>query len=779
MPSPNPPSGSAHGSSTLLLRKLAGRYRILNELGRGGMGVVYQGDDLQQQRPVAVKMLSSRVGDDLVAILRFKREARTASSLSHPAICRIFDIGDYRGRPFIVMELLEGETVKRWLSRGQCEPARVLDVAVQVTEGLQAAHANFIVHRDIKPANVFMTADGAVKILDFGLAKHFARLDSTSSVTVTDAEHTPGTVDYMSPEQLLGKRLDQRTDLYSLGVLLYEVLAGQRPFQGSSTAETIAAILDHHPAPLPAMPYHVEWWQVIHRLLAKDPAHRYEDASALLRDLGLLKQIVQGRAVSLPSHASIDAASRRPSLAVIPFDVHARGDDDQASHDAEYFAHGLVDELMTALPRLGGLQLVPRTLATRAQGRRESVSRVARRVHADRVITGIVKATGERLSIAVTLYDAGEHAARWTRRYRGAAEDLFQLRDQIVRDVAAEFRIETDGRRDGAQTGETPAPRPEIQNRRAFHLCLKGRFFWSKRYEGGLKTARQCFEEAIRLDPTLALAHAGLADTYSFLGFYCLVRPRDAFAIAKASVEQALALDDRLAEAHTSLGLLKLGGDWDWAGAVEAFQRAIALDPTHAVARIYLSWVYVLMGRFEDAHAEAERAQDIDPLLPMLNAGAAYTFFLSRSYGRAIRECEKALEIDKEFLIALYVMGMCKAQLGLFDEAIADLERAADLSGGMPFYLGLLGKVYGDTRRVDKVLEIVSRLEELSHKVYVPPHCHVYIHAGLGDADTAFDWQDQAFLDGASPFNYFSPVIERLHQDKRFKEDLRAWGLDV
>lgn len=317
------------------------------------------------------------------------------------------------------------------------------------------------------------------------------------------------------------------------------------------------------------------------------------------------------------------------------------------------------------------------------------------------------------------------------------------------------------------------------QSRRAFHLCLKGRFFWSKRYEGGLKTARECFEEALRIDPNLALAHAGLADTYSFLGFYCLVRPRDAFAIAKTSVERALTLDEGLAEAHTSLGLLKLGGDWDWHAAVRAFKRAIELDPSHAPARIYLSWTLVLLGRFEEAHEEAERAQDIDPLSPQLNAGAAYTFFLSRAYERGIRECEKALEVDKEFLIALYVMGMCKAKLELYDEAAADLERTVELSRGMPFYLGLLGKVYADMGRRDKVLDVTRQLGEQSRKVYVPPHCHVYIHAGLGDFDTAFEWQDQAFLDGASPFNYFSPIIECLHQDPRFKADLRAWGLEV
>jgi eukaryotic-like serine/threonine-protein kinase len=618
-----------------------------------------------------------------------------------------------------------------------------------------------------------MTAEGEVKILDFGLAKHFVRLDSTTTLTVTDPQHTPGTVDYMSPEQLLGKRLDQRTDLYSLGVTLYEVLCGRRPFHGASTVETIAAILDSTPAPLPALPHAAEWRQILDRLLAKEPEQRYADAAALLRDLAVMREVVEGRRASLPHRASVDAAQRRPTLAVIPFKVQASAEDDEGRRDAEYFSHGLLDELMIALTRIAGLQVVPRTLLEKSTGKRESITKIARRVHADRALTGVIKVVQERLSIEVTLYDVGEKAARWTRRYKGAAEDLFQLRDEIVRDVAAEFRLAAVRDRD------TRIQRPDIENRQAFHLCLKGRFHWGRRFEGGLLLARECFEEAIRLDPKLALAHAGLADTYSFLGLYCLVRPRTAFALAKESVERALELDPGLAEAHTSLGLLKLGGEWDWQAAIRAFTRAIELDPTHSPARIYLSWVLVLFGRVDEARAEAERAQDIDPLSPRLNAGAAYTFFLSREYERAIRECEKALEVDREYLIALYVMGMCKAQLGLYDDAIHHLERAVELSNEMPFYLGLLGKVYADTQQLDKVLHVVSRLDELAKTIYVPPHCHVYIHAGLGDADTAFEWQDQAFVDGASPFNYFSPVIESLHGDPRFKEDLKQWGLDV
>jgi len=737
------------------------------------MGVVYQAAETSSGRFVALKVLSPALADDVVALLRFKREARTASSLSHPNICSVYDFGEDRGRPFIVMELLEGTTLKERLARGSCDPLLVLDVATQVTEGLGAAHTKFIVHRDIKPANVFLVTGGAVKILDFGLAKHFIHFTADSTPTVTTAGHTPGTVDYMSPEQLLGQRLDQRTDLFSLGVLLYEVLTGTPPFRSRTKLATMATILQRSAPPLPAMLHREEWTQVLQRLLQKNPDHRYPHAAALLKDLELLKQLIIGRRVAWPAPVQVALTRALPSVAIVPFDVVSTEDEtDERKRELKYFSHGLMDELIAALTRVNGLRLLPKTLVLRSRAQRRNLARVGRRFHADFVLSGEVSAKGDHLSVTVTWFSIEQDAILWAKSYEIPVEGLFNLRDKIVAAVMNALQMSL------ADTAR-PATQLAALNRRAFHLCLKGRFFWSKRHEGGLLTARQCFEEAIREDPLSARAHAGLADTYSFLGFYCLVRPRDAFAVARTSVHQAMALDARLAEVHTSLGLLKLGIEWDWPGAAQAFRRAVEIDSAHALARIYLSWVQVLLGEASEAEEQAERAQDIDPLSPTLNAGAAYTFYHSRSYERAIRECEKALEVDKEFLVALYVMGMCKAQLNMYDDAIRHLEQAVELSQGMPFYLGLLGKFYADTKQLGKVKDVLQRLDALSKQLYVPPHCYVYIYAGLGDYDKAFEWQDRAFEDGASPFNYFSPVVECLQTDPRFKEDLRAWGLEV
>ena len=754
-------------------RVLAERYRVDKELGRGGMSVVYRSRDLQTKELVAIKMLAPRLARDPIAVLRFRREVRTVSSLQHGNICRFLDFGEHGGRMFLVMELLEGETLKARLARGSCEEALIVMIATQVAAGLQAAHGKFIVHRDIKPANVFLTADGRVKILDFGLAKHFVNVDdSDASQAVTEAGHTAGTVDYMSPEQLRGQRFDHRSDMFALGALLYEVLVGTPPFRAESQIETMARILHSEPPPIPARVHGVEWSHLIHRLLAKAPEDRYPDAGAFLLDLARLKRLPAGENSDWAVGAIAPRSRERPAVAVVPFATRIHGSlQPQAEGELEYFRHGLVDELIAALTRLDGLRVIPRTMALRSKGQPKDLARAGARVQADSVLAGTVEAVGARLGVTLTLFDVRENRAVWSERYEGGIEDLFSFRDRILSRVVRWF---------GLSVVTAPVGRaPRLINRRAIHLCIKGRYFWGKRYQGGLNTARQCFEEAIREDPSSALAHAGLADTFSFLGFYCLMRPRTAWAIATRSVDEALRLDPRLPEAHTSLGLIQLGALWDWEGAARAFQRAFELDPAQTLPRIYLSWVRVLEGRIDDAHITAEEAQDIDPLSPTLNAGAAYAFYLSRSYDRAIRECEKALEIDSNFLVALFIMGSCYAQKGLHADAIKQLEQAVTLSKGMPFYLGLLGKCYAEVQQRDKVIEVLARLDAMKPDVYVPPHCYVYIHAGLGDLATAFEYQDKAFEDGASPFNYFAPILGRLHSDPRFLDDVRCWRPDA
>jgi eukaryotic-like serine/threonine-protein kinase len=755
------------------------------------MGVVYRAFDRHQRREVAIKTLAPLPGHELVAYLRFNREARTASALRHPNVCQVFEVRYFEGVPYIVMELLHGETIRDLLMRGPCSGERALDLVRQVATGLAVVHEHDVIHRDIKPANVFVTTEGVVKLLDFGLAKHWAAADALTdeSVTITQTGVTPGTVNYMSPEQLLGLRLDPHTDLFSLGVVLFELLTGRRPFSGATATASIAATLHKRRPPLPRIPRAAEWGDILDGLLAKDPGERYPHARALIEDLDLLERVMRGHD-RWPSRSPALETAPRLSLAILPFKaVRQRRDSSGYSGDVESFCHGLLEAALSGLARVPGLRVVAKTLTSTVSRRGKGLSRIGRELNADRLLMGTVELRAGRYLVTTTLFDVALEQVVQTDTYDVQPEELFSLRNRMVTRIATALSLAT--------TGSAVTPVAKARDRDAFRLCLKGLVFWSRRYEDGLTKAAQCFREAIALEPDLALAHAGLADTYSFLGFYSLIRPRDAFDKAREHALQALLLEPSLAQAHISLGIVRLGADWDWDGAIDAFQRALSLDKTQALAHVYLSWTYVLQGHMQEAHAAAGRAQDCDPTSPLLNAAAGYTFFLSRSFEKAIAECEKALEIDENFLVARYVMALCKGEqasrqrtLGarseakrLYAEAIRELEFVAERSGGeMVFYLALLGKMYADSgekRLRVKAIKMLERFDELRASRYVGPHAWVYVYAGLGELDLAFAWQEKARHDGASPFNYLSPQLGCLHDDPRFLRNLRAWNAEL
>jgi TolB-like protein len=776
---------------------LPSRYRIVGELARGGMGIVYHAFDRVRDCDVAVKMLVANPGQELLAYLRFDREARNASSIAHPNVCRVLEIDSMRGCPYIVMELLDGETLKQRLSTGPCDTRAAFDLIQQITSGLAAVHALDIIHRDIKPANVFITASGVVKLLDFGLAKHFAAVealhDDHADLTVTETGHAPGTVHYMSPEQLLGQRLDQRTDLFSLGVLLYEVLTGRQPFTGATPAEAIARTLHASWTRLGSIPFAAEWERILEQLLAKRPEHRYHDAVAVLDDLDRLAAAVRGEPVAWPARALRTGTATPVSLAIVPFRaVHRRRDTEEDKSGTDVFCHALLDAVTVGLSRLDGLRLVARTLISRATRRGKALEAVGRQLFTNRLLTAAIERADARFLVAASLIDVPTGTAVWTGEFNVAPEELFQLRDEIVRSIAATLGvIDVSGRRPAAG---------KARNREAFELCLKGSVFWSRRYEGGLLKALECYRAALALEPDLPLAHAGLADTYSFLGFYSLLLPRAAFESARKHALEAQRLDPELAQTHTSLGLVTLGADWNWEAAKAEFREAVRLDPTQALAHIYLAWTLVLDGRKDEAYERARLAQDCDPTSPLLNAGAGYTFFLARSFDRGIAECEKALEIDDTFLVGRYVMALCKGEQAarmreqghtavatkLYGEAIQHLEFASERSGRMVFYVGLLGKMYADTREKRNIAKAKKILEEFDTMRatgrYVAPHAWVYVYAGLCDLDRAFEWQQKGAEDGASPFYSLSPQLGILHRDPRFlqyvggsREDVMRW----
>jgi tetratricopeptide (TPR) repeat protein/tRNA A-37 threonylcarbamoyl transferase component Bud32 len=597
-------------------------FYVIRSLGAGGMGVVYEAQDTRLPRSVAIKVLKEELTTDVDAIRRFKREARLASSLNHPNICTVLDASASDSLAFIAMALLEGISLKARLMRGLPTLNEIVDIIRQVVEALGAAHEAGIIHRDIKPGNIFLTNSGLVKLLDFGLATHFpAGSEGEASDDLTSAGTTVGTIHYMAPEQLAGGIVDYRSDFFALGVVLYQLATGARPFDHSSRHALTDAIRYQPHVPLGKLaPHHpVQLEQIVDRLLAKHPDQRYQSAATLRADLDAL------------THVPTDSAA--------------------------------------AAEPAGGYSTVPD----------------------------------------------------------------------------------------------------------AYHAFKRGKHLWATCHEGGWRLALDQYQYAIDCDPQFARAHAALANAYNFLGFYSIVKPALAFGVAAQAAARAISIDGRLGHAHIELGLAKLGGEWDWDGAEAAFRRGLTLDATDAMAHIYYSWLLMLLGRQDAAFAEADRGLALAPSSRLVAAGRAQTLYLARRYGQAVEACSECLRFDPDYVFAIHLRGLSHLALGKGDQAIADLEQAATLSRRAPFYLGLLGRSYAERGDRDQALAIVEELRALPGDTYVPPQCYVFVYAGLGERERALEYQEMAYTDGASPFNYLFPGIRELyalapHHKKRLEQ---------
>lgn len=745
-----------------LIGRSISRYHVTELLGAGGMGVVYKAEDSRLHRPVALKFLSSTLSEDPVALRQFEREARTASSLNHPNICTIYEIDECDGQPFIAMEMLSGQTVKQRLAQSAFEDAELIDLAIQIADALGAAHDKGIIHRDVKPANIFLTDRGQAKLLDFGLAKRksFMEFDAGSSSGFTAFGRILGTPNYMSPERLCGQEIDHRSDLFSLGATLYEMLTRRHAFGGASIIEVIDAILHRETPPFDASmrPWPRALMQIIGKLLEKTPGDRYQSAEALSTALLILRQdLSTGRAAMVVG--TTERAAPRLSIAVLPFrNVGSQPDN-------EYFADGLAEELITALSTIADLRVAARGSAFTFKGRDTDVREIGSRLRVDTVLDGSVRRAGNRLRVACRLTSVVDGYQIWSERYDREMADVFALQDEMARSIVDELKVEW--------VDKLQPIRRYTDNRESYLHYLRGRFYWSKRYEGGLMTAKQEFEHALEKDSRNALAYSGLADVFAFLGLYSIMPPRPAFAVAKVNVDKALAIDDALPEAHTSQGLIALSANWDWRVAEAEFMRALDLDKSQAPAHLYYAWLLALRDRRTEAIIAIKRAQNADPLSTLVNSGAGWMYFLLREYDQAISECQKCVEIDSNFLVGLYVMAMAYARKGEYDAAMPLIVRAANLSNRAPFYLGLLGQIYAETGRLPEADQILAELDSKSAAgKYVPPHCYVYIHASRGDLNRAFEWQEKACDDGAPPFYFLSPAIGSMHNDPRHKAHL-------
>ena len=723
-----------------------GPYRIVSQLGQGGMGVVYQAHDPRLDRHVAIKLLPPDLTRDETAKQRFLQEAKAASALDHPNICTIHEINETPdGQLYLVMAHYEGETLKERIARGPLQLNDAIDIATQVGTGLAEAHGAGIVHRDIKPANLLITKTGVVKILDFGLAK----LAGSEGVTQTGT--TVGTVAYMSPEQAKGQQVDHRTDIWSLGVVLYEMLAGTPPFQGETLAAVVHATLEHRQPPLSGASSHAQG--AVTRALSKDKSERHHSVADLLTELRALRSGSDAATVATPTKANM------PSIAVLPF-VNMSADPEQ-----EYFCDGLAEELIDALARLEGLRVVARTSAFRFKGDAPDLREVGGKLNVKTVLEGSVRKAGTRLRINAQLINTEDGFHLWSERYDRDIEDVFAVQDEIARSVVEKLKVKL--------LGETDAPlvARQVDDVEAYNLFLKGRFYLSKLTEDSIRLALECNEEALVKEPRFARAHVGVGLAHAHRGVLSIESPRSAMEKSEAAIRKALAIDDTLDEAHYALGHNLFWYAWDWDGAERAFQRTLQLNPNHAMALALYGIMLCYLDRADEGIRLTQRAVDLEPIAPYSSHFLASALVFLGRFDEAIEQEYRTLELDSTYLPAYWTLGLATMALGKYQEAVKLMQPGTLSTREDVVLTAFLGHAQARSGHREDAEEILHRLKKRRQSRYTSPVFIAVICIGLGQHDETMRWLETAYeeRDPLLTSSKVLPVFDPLRSDPRFQ----------